>query len=99
MTVKKGKSSTPQMDLSHILVERRVDAEHLLKKLRAGDDFEILALRHSLCASGEQGGNLGLVPLKRLHANFAEAAQELDANQISEVVQTSFGYHIIRRNQ
>ncbi len=87
----------PKLHLAHILVKNQYEAEDILRKIKEGVAFSELAQRFSNCPSGRQGGDLGVMALSRLDATFAEASAKLDANQISEVVQTRFGYHLIKR--
>lgn len=86
-----------KMRLSHILVEQKFEAEDLQRKLQSGESFATLAQRFSKCPSSAQGGDLGDIELRRLDADFAEAAQDLKIGQVSGPVRTRFGYHLIRR--
>ncbi len=86
------------MTLSHILVEHRYEAEDIQRKLKEGDAFEDLAQKFSQCPSRAQGGSLGHIELSRLEPTFAEAASRLAPGQISEVVRTPFGHHLIRND-
>lgn len=96
--------TTPERrQLRHILVagsepERRAQAEKLLQELRAGADFESLAKTHSADEhSGVKGGDLGLVERGRMVPEFETAAYALDKPlDISDIVKTKFGYHIIQ---
>lgn len=64
-----------------------------------GMDFEEMARKHSAGPSAPRGGLLPMMPLGDLVANYSAAAAALDPGEISEVVRTDFGYHIIRLNQ
>ena len=88
-------NSAMKMRLSHILVKQKFEAEDLLRKLKEGASFEGLAQKFSTCSSSQVGGDLGLVDLSRLDSDFAEVAQGLTAGQVSEIVRTRFGYHLI----
>ncbi|MBX2987811.1 MAG: peptidylprolyl isomerase [Bdellovibrionaceae bacterium] len=90
--------------LAHILVEHRYEAEDLLRQLRGlkepsefGPVFEKLARRHSRCPSAAQGGDLGLIDLRRLDPVFSEEAEGLAVNALSPIVRTRFGHHLIWR--
>lgn len=63
-----------------------------------GKDFEEMARRHSEDVSAPRGGLLPMMPLGDLVANYSAAATALEPGEISEVVQTEFGYHVIRLN-
>ena len=81
----------------HILVETEEEAEELLKELEEGADFAELAKEKSTCPSSEQGGDLGSFGKGQMVPKFEEAAFSLEVDEISGVVQTDFGYHIIKR--
>lgn len=81
----------------HILVEHQHEAEDLIKKLQSGSTFEELAQKFSKCPSGRQGGDLGSFGRGRMVPDFEAAAFGLEVNQVSEPVQTRFGYHLIQR--
>jgi peptidyl-prolyl cis-trans isomerase C len=83
----------------HILVEHAHEAEDLIKKLREGSDFSDLAQKFSKCPSGQQGGDLGEFGKGRMVPSFEQAAFALEANEVSQPVQTQFGYHLIQRTK
>jgi peptidyl-prolyl cis-trans isomerase C len=86
-----------KLHLFHILVEQKFEAEDILKKLKEGIEFKTLAQKFSRCSSASQGGDLGLIDIARLDPDFAEAAELLKPSQVSGVVRTRFGYHLILR--
>jgi len=61
-----------------------------------GKDFEEMARKYSEDQSAQRGGSLPMLPVNDLVANYSAAATAIDIGEISEVVQTEFGYHIIR---
>jgi len=71
-------------------------AEALLKRVKAGEDFAALAKSDSTCPSASQGGDLGSFGRGQMVAPFEKAAFGLKVGQVSEVVETQFGYHIIK---
>lgn len=81
----------------HILVATEVEAQGILDKLRAGEDFRVLARQHSSDTSAETGGDLGFFSPGDLNPAFEEAVLKLRVGETSGVVQTPLGYHIIRR--
>lgn len=93
---------------SHILIgaapnarePARKKAEELLAKLRAGGDFEALAREHSDDpGSAARGGDLGRFPDGRMVKPFEDALKKLKPGELSGLVETQFGYHIIRLNE
>ncbi|PKK88211.1 MAG: hypothetical protein CVV64_19845 [Candidatus Wallbacteria bacterium HGW-Wallbacteria-1] len=81
----------------------REEALKLIKELKAdiakGEKFEDLAKKHSDCPSGAQGGSLGPFGKGDMAKPFEESAFSLKIGQISDIVETKFGYHLIRRDK
>ena len=76
-------------------------AEDLLAKLKKNPgDFETLAKENSSCPSAQNGGDLGNWQKGRMVPEFDQAIGKLKVGEISpEVVETSFGFHVMRRNK
>ncbi len=85
------------MHIRHILVQHRYEAEDILRSLTEGKDFAALATQRSQCPSAPDGGDLGDLKGKKLDSDFEEAAELLKPGEISGIVRTRFGYHIIQR--
>lgn len=82
----------------HILVANEFEAKDLLKKIEAGEDFAQLAKDFSSCGSAAQGGDLGEFGRGMMVKPFEDATYALEIGQVSQPVQTQFGYHLIKRN-
>lgn len=82
----------------HILVRHEYEAKDLQKKLQEGKSFEELAKDFSLCPSGGRGGDLGEFPKGRMVPAFEKALLQLKAGEISGIVKTQFGFHLIQRS-
>lgn len=76
--------------------EKKARIEGIKKELDGGADFAALAKEHSSCPSGQQGGDLGEFGKGQMVPEFEKAAFELEPGKVSEVVETQFGYHLIR---
>jgi peptidyl-prolyl cis-trans isomerase D len=74
----------------------RKKAEDILKKVRAGEDFATLAQTYSEDSSAAQGGDLGTFPRGKMVPAFEAAAFALPPGATSEIVETPFGFHIIK---
>jgi len=74
----------------------REKAESIRKKVLAGEDFAALAKAESTCPSSKQGGDLGTFGKGDMVPPFEEATAKLKPGEISGVVETQFGYHIIK---
>ncbi len=88
--------SYDQVAASHILVEDETSAWELIAQLEDGADFAELAVAHSTGPSSVQGGELGYFGRGQMVPAFEEAAFNMEVGDISDPVQTEFGWHIIK---
>ena len=71
-------------------------AEAILKRVKGGEDFAVLAKSDSSCPSSSQGGDLGTFTRGQMVPAFESATFALKPGEVSGVVETQFGYHIIK---
>ena len=83
---------------AHILVDTRVEAEAVIARLEGGADFAETAREISTGPSGPNGGDLGWFGIGMMVSEFEVAVIALEVGQISEPVQTQFGWHVIILN-
>lgn len=89
--------SEDQVRASHILVETKEEADAILADLKAGADFAETAQAKSVDGSAANGGDLDFFPKSAMVGPFAEAAFALEVGETSEVVESEFGFHIIKK--
>ena len=86
-----------QRSAQHILVEERELAESLLVEIQQGADFSELARIHSIDTSTkDSGGDLGYFERDIMVPEFDKVVFEMDIGELSEVVETDYGFHIIK---
>ncbi len=88
--------SGEQIKASHILVKTEKEAKDVQAQLKAGGNFEELAKKNSVDSSSAKGGDLGWFGKGSMVPAFEKAALALKEGQISEVVKSDFGFHIIK---
>ena len=86
----------PNADPNEAKVVAKAKAEDLLKQIKGGADFAELAKANSNCPSAPNGGDLGFFPRGETTLEFEKTAFEMEIGQISDVVETEYGYHIIK---
>lgn len=82
---------------SHILVKDRSLANTILKKIKSGANFAAMAKEHSICGSKAKGGDLGWFGSGKMVPKFEDAVKKLKTGQLSSLVGTQFGFHIIKK--
>src|SRR3982751_1753939 len=83
----------PELDTD---TKNRARAEEVLKRARGGEDFGKLAQEFSIDGSKDKGGDLGWFGHGQMVPEFEQAAYALKPGEISDVVQSKFGFHIIK---
>lgn len=85
-----------QVKASHIIVKSEKEAKDLLAQIKAGGNFEELAKKNSTDGAASKGGDLGWFSKGSMIPEFEKVAFAMKENQISDVVKTKFGFHIIK---
>ncbi len=78
---------------------KRKDMEGLLKRARAGEDFAKLAEKYSEDPGSKDKGGEYTFPRRQMVPEFEAAAFSLQTNQVSDIITTRFGYHIIKLSE
>ncbi|MEM1355647.1 MAG: peptidylprolyl isomerase [Planctomycetota bacterium] len=90
----------PRAVASHILVPSPEQAEQIKQEIHDGGDFAALAKQHSTCPSGKTGGSLGEFGQGDMVPEFdAVIFSDLPVGEVSDPVQTQFGFHLIQVHQ
>ncbi|NOC45835.1 peptidylprolyl isomerase [Ruegeria sp. HKCCD7559] len=87
-----------EFDASHILVQSEEEAKALKTQLDDGADFAELARENSTGPSGPNGGALGWFGKGQMVPEFEAAVIALEKGQVSDPVQTQFGWHLVKLN-
>lgn len=97
-----------QVRASHILIKVASDAsdqekaqarkkiKNIKKKIDAGEDFSEMAKKHSEGPSNVRGGDLGYFSKGKMVPPFEQKAFSMKKNEVSDIVETQFGYHLIK---
>lgn len=92
----KQKLQTKITDDEGVNAQAKAKAQEILAKVKAGGDFGELAKQYSQDSSASAGGDLGFFGRGQMVPEFEAAAFALQPGQVSDLVKTKFGYHIIK---
>jgi len=92
----KPDTADPNADPNLAKANAKAKIQGLLKQIKEGADFAEVAKANSDCPSAPQGGDLNFFPRGRMTEPFEEVAFKLQIGQLSDIVETSYGYHIIK---
>jgi peptidyl-prolyl cis-trans isomerase C len=92
----KPDTTDPNTDPNQAKANAQKKAQALLEQIKAGADLAELAKNSSDCPSAAQGGDLGFFTRGRMMPPFEKTAFTLKVGQVSDLVETQFGYHIIK---
>lgn len=85
-----------QVKASHILVKTEKEAQDVLAQLKGGAKFEDLAKKYSVDPAGQKGGDLGWFGKDAMIPEFEKVVFAMKEGDISGVVKTKFGFHVIK---
>jgi len=103
-----GKGAGEEYEMAHILLRApesaspeqiqklKLKAEQILERLKKGEDFAQVAAAYSDAPDGLQGGNLGWRKIDRLPGIFAEIADKLKIGEVSPILRSSNGFHLLK---
>lgn len=85
-----------QVRLAHILVRSRPEAERALEVMGSGTPFETVAGEVSIDQTAAMGGDLGYMRRGEMLHELEEAAFSLKVGEVSDVIASSYGYHLVK---
>jgi len=104
----KSFKKSEQVRASHILIKvdfqaeqsvkdaKRAKLQEVQKRLKVGEDFAVLAKEISECPSNIKGGDLGYFERGKMVKPFEDVVFKLKTGEVSDIVETRFGYHLIK---
>lgn len=85
------------MQASHILVATLAMATELKERITMGAEFATIAMQYSSCPSKARGGDLGVFGQGQMVKPFEDAVLSAKVGDVTDPVQTQFGFHLIKR--
>ncbi len=92
-------SSWKEETVTRTKEEAQMELEKIHELVKNGEDFAKLAAEESHCSSAKKGGDLGPFPRGAMQKPFEDAAFALKVGEISEIISTDSGLHIIKRTE
>lgn len=86
----------PKAMARHILVKTQDEAERLKQRIAAGEAFDVLARKHSTCASAKRGGDLGEIRPGQLVKSVDQVVFKKPLRTVHGPIKSSFGYHLVQ---
>ncbi len=87
---------TPESASPEQIQRLKAKADHLLERLKKGEDFAQMAASYSDAPDGLKGGSIGLRSLDRLPSVFSEAAANLKVGELAPVLRSPNGFHLVK---
>jgi peptidyl-prolyl cis-trans isomerase C len=85
-----------QVRVRHILLSSQKQANEVLKKIKDGEDFAVVARQYSTAPEARAGGDMGYIVRGQLPERLEAPIFSLELNSVSPVIKTSYGYHIFK---
>lgn len=86
----------PKAMARHILVKTQDEAERLKQRIAACEAFDVLARKHSTCASAKRGGDLGEIRPGQLVKSVDQVVFRKPLRVVHGPIKSSFGYHLVQ---
>ena len=86
----------PKAMARHILVKTQDEAERLKQRIAAGEAFDVLARKHSTCASAKRGGDLGEIRPGQLVKSVDQVVFRKPLRVVHGPIKSSLGYHLVQ---
>lgn len=95
----KGPIMSEKIRCSHILVQKESTAKEVIEKINKGESFAKLAEQYSIDGTRKKGGDLGFFKRGAMVKEFDKASFALKKGEVSGIVKTQYGFHIIKRTE
>ncbi|WP_462383602.1 peptidylprolyl isomerase [Pseudomonas sp. Marseille-QA0892] len=86
----------PKAMARHILVKTQDEAERLKQRIAGGEAFDVLARKHSTCASAKRGGDLGEIRPGQLVKSVDQVIFKKPLRTVHGPIKSNFGYHLVQ---